>query len=80
MKKTVSHYSETLDFTPFSILLEIPVNTSGRECFPVEIKDNDVYEDMETFEIIISSQDSALVISQSVLTIVVKDDDCKYGM
>ena len=65
------------DFTPLSTTIEITFNTSGRECFPIQIKDDDVYEDLETFEILISSQDSAVAISQSVLTVVVEDDDCK---
>lgn len=65
------------DFTPLSTFIEITVNTSGRECFHMQIEDDDVYEDLETFEILITSQDSAVTISQSVLTIVVEDDDCK---
>ena len=67
------------DFTlPLSDVV-FETETLGRECFAVLIVDDFVLEDPETFQIVISSLDRAVVlIPETHLVVTIEDDDRKY--
>ena len=52
----------------------------GRKSVRVNISDDAIVEDDETFDVLISSLDSRTKVQASVATITILDDDCKLGL
>jgi hypothetical protein len=64
-----------LDFNPLPTQIEFDSGTQGRECFQVQIMDDDTFEDLETFLIVMSTLDSAVEIPQPELIVTIQDND-----
>ena len=57
---------------PLSVTLEVPL-----ACFVVELTDDDIIEDAESFVLQLSSSDpSVIVTNNNTVTIIIEDNDC----
>ena len=63
------------DFIQLPTQIEFESGTQGRECFRVQITDDDTFEDLETFLIVMSTLDSAVEIPQPELIVMIQDND-----
>ena len=63
------------DFNPLPTQIEFDSGTQGRECFQVQVMDDDTFEDLETFLIVMSTLDSAVEIPQPELIVMIQDND-----
>ena len=63
------------DFFQIPTQIEFASGTQGRECFQIQIADDDTFEDLETFLIVMSTLDSAVEIPQPELIVMIQDND-----
>ena len=64
------------DFISLTTQIDFEIGITERVClFLVQIVDDDIFEDLETFEIVMSTLDSAVEIPQPVVIVTIHDDD-----
>ena len=63
-----------------SAIVTYNIGEVGRKSVRVNISDDAIVEDDETFDVFISSLDSRTKVRASVATITILDDDCKLGL
>lgn len=64
-----------MDFIPLSTQIEFGSGTLGRECFQVLVMDDDTFEHLEIFLIVMSALDSTVLLPQPELIVMIEDND-----
>ena len=70
-------WADNSDYVLLPSQVEFHTATTGRECFQGTIIDDDIFEDLETFMIVMTTEDSAVIIPQSELTLTIEDNNCE---
>ena len=69
------HYVAGLDFSPLDKTLILQAEST--QCINISIKEDEVFENSETFQVIISSTDDAVAIMKPNVTITIQDFSSK---
>ena len=55
-----------------------PATATESRCGDIQITNEDILEDDESFDVILGSSDNAVVINPNVATVTIRNDDSKF--
>ena len=55
-----------------------PATSTDPQCGDIQITDEDILEDDESFNVILGSSDSAVMVNPSTATVTIRNDDGKF--